>query len=166
MNSTQEIDRPASSVRSALLAFAVFLVIAGGSLAVVQRRGDLADVQGASGHIRQSTDGSRLEMVACMGRAEYRSTTSTLRHAELVTVAGQSALDFSQARMAGDRGELQVFVMGGRAQVKVPPNWEVVTSDSLAVGALLNRARHAQAEPVRTLRLEAVVLGGMLEVTH
>jgi hypothetical protein len=68
--------------------------------------------------------------------------------------------------MAGERGRLEVVVLGGHALVKVPPEWVVVTADSLALGALNNRASKAEAEPARTLRVEAVIIGGALEVTH
>jgi hypothetical protein len=165
METTHEVKHPAPGVGAALIAFAVFAGIAGASLFVAHRRPVLVATAGPSESIRESADRSRLEVVAVMKRISYRSDTAAFRKAELVTVAGRSSLDLSGARMAGESGQMEVVVLGGRAEVKVPPEWAVI-ADTVAVGAMENRARHAEGNPVRTLRLKAVVLGGWLEVTH
>jgi hypothetical protein len=166
MDSTQETHRSAPGTGAALLAFAVFALISAGSVALVQHRGGFPAPDGVRGEIRESTDGSRLEMATILRRLMYKARTSAFRKAEMVTVAGDGLLDLTGARMAEERGQLEVVVIGGHAQVKVPPDWEVISTGSLAVGAIRNDARHAEAQPVRTLRLKAVILGGALEVTH
>jgi hypothetical protein len=166
MESTHEANRPEPGVGAALLAFAVFSLIAAAGVLAVHRRGGFPDAEGPSGSIVQSADGSTLKMVAVMRQVRHSSQTSEFRRADLVAIAGRASLDLREARMAGDSAEMKVVVMGGRADVKVPPDWAVVTKGSLAVGALENRARQAEGDTTRTLLLNAVVFGGRLEVTH
>ena len=166
MEPRQEQERSGPGVGAALLAFAFFGLVAGGSVLVAQRQGGRAGDGWSNGSIHESVDGSSIEMVAAMRRAHHRSEAQALRSAEMVTVAGNGTLDLTGARMAGSSSELEVVVIAGRALVKVPPQWAVVTTDNLTVGALRNHARRAEGSPVRTLRLEAVILGGALEVTH
>ena len=170
MVTTREEVRSGPGVGAAVLAFAVFGLIAAGSVLVARRHGEAGGEGRSSGTYSESADGGRIEMVAFMRQAGHRSETHSFRSAELVTIAGSGSLDLTGARMASDSGRLEVVVIGGRAVVRVPPDWEVVSKDSLAAGRLDNRARRAAGEVTRertrTLRLEAVVLGGRLEVTH
>lgn len=166
MEATHEANRPGPGAGAALLAFAVFALIAAAGVLAVDRRGGFPDSEGPAGSIIQSADGSTLKMVAVMRHLRHRSETSGFRRAEVVAIAGRATLDLSEARMAGDSGKMEVVVMGGRAEVKVPPDWAVETKGSLAVGVLENHARHAEGGSARTLRLNAVVFGGRLEVTH
>jgi hypothetical protein len=149
-----------------LLAFAFLGLVAVASVRVSQRHGEREGEGWPNGSIRESADGSSVEMVAAMRRAVHRSEARALRSAEMVTIAGNGTLDLTEARMAGSSSRMDVVVIAGRALVRVPPDWSVVTDDSLTVGALRNHARWAEAAPARTLRLDAVILGGALEVTH
>jgi hypothetical protein len=162
----QAEERSGPGVGAALLAFAVFGVIAAGSVLVAQRGGGSAGDLGPADSFRESADGGTIEMVAVMRQVRRKSEAQAFRRAEMVTIAGSGTIDLSAARMAGDRGRLEVVVLAGHARVKVPPQWAVVTADSLTLGALNNHASKAEGEPARILRLEAVILGGALEVTH
>jgi hypothetical protein len=166
MVTTQEQNRPGTTWGPAFLAFAVFALIAAGSILVAQRHGGPSEEKWSSGSFRQSPDGGRVEMVAVMRSAHHSSDTQAFRRAEMVTIAGHGSLDLSGAKMAAAGGSMEVVVLGGQATVRVPSDWAVVTKDSLTVGKLENQARRAAAQPSRTLQLEAVVLGGRLEVIH
>jgi hypothetical protein len=166
MEPREETESSRPGLGAALLAFAVFALVAGVSVVVARREGVGIEAGWPKGSIRESADGSKIEMVSAMRRADYRSEARALRKGEMVTIAGNGTLDLTGARMAGASSELEVVVIAGRALVKVPPEWAVVTKDSFAVGAVRNHARRAEGDPEKTLRLEAVVLGGALEVTH
>ncbi len=162
----QEEERKGPGVGAALMAFALFGLIAAGSVIVAQRSGAIAVDPWSADSFRESGDGGTIEMAAVMRQVRRKSTAQAFRKAEMVTIAGNGTIDLTGARMAGERGQLEVVVLAGRATVKVPPQWAVVTGDSLTLGALNNNASKAEAEPARTLRLDAVILGGLLEVTH
>jgi hypothetical protein len=163
----QEEERKGPGVGAALMAFALFGLIAAGSVIVAQRSGTVRVVDPWSADsYRESDDGGTIEMTAVMQQVRRKSMAQAFRRAEMVTIAGNGTIDLTEARMAGERGKLEVVVLAGRATVKVPPQWAVVTEDSLTLGALDNNASRAQAEPSQILRLDAVILGGRLEVTH
>ena len=163
----QEEERKGPGVGAALMASALFGLIAAGSVIVAQRSGTIRVYDPwSAGSFRESGDGGTIEMAAVMRQVRRKSTAQAFRRAEMVTIAGNGTIDLTGARMAGERGKLEVVVLAGRATVKVPPQWAVVTGDSLTLGALNNNASRAEAEPSQTLRLDAVILGGLLEVTH
>jgi len=166
MTAMQAEERTGPGVGAALLAFALFGIIAAGSVVVAQRSGARVIDPWPSDSFLESTDGETIKMVAVMRQVRRRSEAQSFRRAEMVTIAGSGTIDLSGARMAGEKSRLEVVVLGGRALVKVPPEWAVVTGDSLTLGSLTNRADRAEAQPERTLRLDAVILGGSLEVTH
>jgi len=166
MTAMQAEERTGPGVGAALLAFAIFGFVAAGAVILSQRGGWSAGDSGPMESFRESADGGRVEMVAIMRHVQRRSEAQSFRRAEIVTIVGRSTIDLSGAHMVGEKGRLEVVVLAGRATVKVPPQWAVVTGDSLTLGALENRASRAEAEPARTLRLDAVILGGLLEVTH
>jgi hypothetical protein len=165
MEPREQTESPRPGMGAALLAFAVFALVAGASVVVARRQGVGVEAGWPKGSIRESADGSTIEMVSAMRRAYHRSEARALRKGEMVTIAGNGTLDLTGAQMAGTSGKLEVVVIAGRATVRVPPEWAVVTSD-LTVGALRNYARRAKGDPEKTLRLEAVILGGALDVIH
>src|SRR5262245_29810244 len=162
----QEEERKGPGVGAALMAFALFGLIAVGSVIVARRSGAIAVDPWPAESYSESADGGVIKMVAVMRQVRRSSEVQAFRSAEMVTIAGNGSFDLTGARMAGDKGKMEVVVMGGRALVRVPPEWAVVTADCLALGSLDNRAARAEAQPEKTLRLEAVILGGALEVTH
>ena len=168
MASMQEMEarHAGPGVGAALLAFVLFAVIAAGSVWVAQRTDGPQGTGGPSDSYREDPEKGTIEMVTVMRQYRRRSETQAFRSAEMVTIAGNGMFDLSGARMAGDKGRLEVVVLGGRALVKVPPEWAVTGSDNVTLGSLVNHARKAAGEPERTLRLEAVILGGALVVTH
>lgn len=166
MTTTQDPNASGPGVGAAFLAFAVFVIIAAGSVAVAQRSGTLYDDGRWVGRESESSDGGRVEVAALMRHVRHRSETQDFRRAEMVTIAGSSVLDLSGARMKAEKGTLEVVVIAGSAFVKVPPDWAVVSTDSISVGQIDNRARKAEGSLAGKLRLEAVVLGGRLEVSH
>ena len=165
MVTMMDSERSGPGVGAALLAFMVFALITAGAF-LLAPAGGAPNRTWSAAQIEESPDGGRLEMVTVARRSEHRSEARAFRRAEMVTIAGRGELDLTAVKMAGESGRLEVVVIGGRADVRVPPEWAVETSDSLAAGAIVNRARKAEGEPARRLVLEAVVLGGRLEVSH
>jgi len=161
-----EEPRRGPGTGAAILAFAVFALIVAGSVVLAQRNIQVKTVFGPAGDLRESADGSKVEMVTILSANSRKSEARAFRDGEMVTIAGNAMIDLTGAQMAGEKGKLEVVVMGGRARVKVPGDWAVVMEDSLTLGAVNNHASKATAEPARKLRLEAVILGGALDVIH
>ena len=159
-------ERTGPGAWAAILAFVVFGTIVAGSVMLAQKNIHVKTEFGPGSDYRESADGSKVEMVTVMRANARKSEAKAFRDGEMVTIAGNSMIDLTGAQMAGEKGRLQVVVLGGHAHVRVPDEWAVETEDSVTVGALSNRASKAISEPAKKLRLEAVILGGRLDVTH
>lgn len=162
----QDQDRPGPGIGAAVAAFVVFALIAAGAVLAARHSGDAAAGRWSAGQVKESSDGTRITMAAVMRQMNHASGTQVFRRGDLVAIAGKGRLDLTEARMEGDRGHLEAVVIAGRAEIRVPPDWQVVTDDCVILGGLWNRAKKAEGEARHTLRLDAVVLGGALEITH
>lgn len=164
-NLPQENGGSRPGLGAALVAFLIFLGICAGSVALARRHGTLYDDGRPGSPVVSSKE--YVEAQAIMGQTSYISDSQAFRRAELVAIAGRGVLDLSAAKMKGDSGNLEVVVIAGAAIVKVPPDWAVVSSDSIAAaGAIQNRAKTAEGADVKKVRLEAFVLAGRLDVIH
>ena len=159
-------ERRGPGVGAALLAFVVFGAIVAGSVILAQRNIEVKTRFGPTDDWRESADGSKVEMVTVMRNLRRSSETKAFKSGEMVTIAGAGLIDLTGAQMAGENSRLDVVVLGGRAHVRVPADWAVEMHDGLTLGASSNRASKATVEPAKRLRLEAVILGGRLDVTH
>ena len=162
----QEEKPSGPGVGAALVAFALFGLIVMGSVYLDRHRGGPDDAGFAADTFNESPDGANIEMVAVMRQSQQKSEARAFRNGKMVTIAGTGSMDLTGVTMAGEIGQLEVVVIAGRALVRVPPNWAVVSGDSLALGRIQNLARKSEADLPRTLRLKAVVLAGALDVTH
>src|SRR5262245_12120811 len=111
MEMREETDSRRPGVGAALLAFVVFALVAGASVVAARRQGVGVEAGWPKGSIRESADGSTVEMVSAMQRTDYRSEARALRKGEMVTIAGNGTLDLTGARMAGASSELEVVVI-------------------------------------------------------
>ena len=161
----QDQERSGPGIGAAVAAFVVFALIAAGAVIVGKRQGGAASGRWSASQVRESADGTRVTMAAVMRETNHSSATRTFRRGDLVAIAGRGRLDLTRATMDGDRGRLDAVVIGGRAELRVPPDWQVV-DDGLIIGGFKNGAKTAQGEARHTLRLDVVVLGGTLEISH
>lgn len=166
MVSTMDQDRRAPGAGAALVAFVLFALIACGSVLIAKRQGPAAHRRFSTGQVEESADGTRVTMAAVLREMSHASGPQAFRRGDLVAVAGKGRLDLAGARMEGDRGRMEAVVIAGSAELRVPADWQVVTGDSVILGRLSNRAEKAEGEARHTLRLEAVVLAGSLEISH
>jgi hypothetical protein len=166
MMPTQEQEPSGPGIGAALVAFALFGLIVVASVLVDRQRGGPDEPEFAADTFNESVDGARVEMVAVMRQSRQKSAARAFRTGKMVTIAGNGAMDLTGATMGGDQGQLEVVVIAGHAQVRVPPDWEVVSGDSVALGRIQNLARRTDSAAPRKLHLKAVVLAGALDVTH
>jgi hypothetical protein len=166
MMTIQERESSGPGIVTAVLTFALFATIVTGSVLVDRERGDAGGEGFPPGAFRLSPDGSSLEMVTVMRQMRQSSKPGAFRQGKMVTLLGDGALDLTRAQMSGDSGRMEVVVMAGHAQIKVPPEWRVRVDDKVALGRIENRADRSDSASPPTLHLVAVIFGGALEVTH
>jgi hypothetical protein len=161
MVTTQEQNRITPGVGAALFAFALFLLLALGAQLFWQRH------EGLDREVSTRVEeGSKIEAFAAFSERRAVSRAAAFRQADAAAIAGHLTLDLTEAGLAPSGGRVDALVLGGKLQVRVPEDWTVVRGEQVLLGAFVNRTRRSQADPEKVLRLEGLVLGGAIVVTH
>ena len=161
MVTTQEQNRITPGIGAALGAFALFLLLALGAQLFWQRH------EGIEREVStRIEEGARVEAFAFFSGRRAVSRAAEFERADAAAIAGHLTLDLTEARLAPSGGRVSVFVFGGKLEVKVPEGWTVVRGEQVLLGAFVNHTRRSQADPEKVLRLDGLVLGGALVVTH
>jgi len=159
---TQERNSITPGVGAALFAFALFLLVALGAQLFWQRHEGL-DRSDAGTRIE---DGARMDALAAFSSRRAVSRAAAFERADAAALAGQLELDLTQAGMSPEGAHVDAVVFGGRLLVRVPEDWTVVRGEQILLGTFVNRTLRSQADPAKVLRLEGLVLGGAIVVTH
>jgi predicted membrane protein len=169
-----EQTRTHASLYAALLAFALFMLVAVGSYAAFQRQGGSAALDRDDNHdIFVVTPGKhtrdangKIEMAAFFHNSQYASHATGLRHAEVVAIVGHSTLDLTDAQLAASGGTIEAVALCGRTDIKVPPDWTVKSKDYTVLGAVNNAGPDGVSVQEKVVRLEAVAIMGAVNVSH
>ena len=110
-------------------------------------------------------DAARLGSTAILGSVEHRNVSGAFRGGQAAAVMGRLEVDLRNATMAGDEIVIEVDVLMGRVELRVPNDWRVVSEVDAALGA----AEIRTADPnggagAPRLVLRGGVLMGALEV--
>ena len=161
MVATQEQNRITPGIGAALFAFALFLLLVLWAQ-MFWRRQEGLDRQVAT----RVEQGARLEAAAVLSERLAVSRSAAFEKAEAAALVGRLTLDLTEAQLAPAGGRVDAFVFGGKLEVRVPEDWTVVRGDQVLLGAYVNRARREAADPEKVLRLDGLVIGGAIVVTH
>ena len=80
-----------------------------------------------SAGVASVTRASRLHAGAFLGRQEYRIATDTFRAGDVSALMGRVNVDLRAAEMAGDEAILELAVLMGHVELRIPEQWTVVT---------------------------------------
>ena len=163
-----------SGLLAALVAFALFMLIAIGSWAAYQRAGGAAALEGKPPDIVVLMPGKntkdvngRIEMASFSHNSGYTSRTTDFKHAEVVAIMGHSRLDLTGTQLAESGASIEAIALCGAAEIKVPADWTVRSKDkTILLGAVRNSAGGTAEGAEKVVRLEAVAVMGRVEVTH
>ena len=161
MVATQEQNRITPGIGAALGAFAAFLVLGLWAQLFWQRHDGLD-----RNVVTRVEEGARIEALAAFCERSSRSTAAAFEKADAAAIVGRLTLDLTEAGLAESGGRVDAVVFGGKLVVRVPEGWTVVRGEQVLFGAFVNRTRRGQADPEKVLRLEGLVLGGAIVVTH
>ena len=110
-------------------------------------------------------DAARLDSAAILGSVEHRNVSGVFRGGQAAAVMGRLEVDLRNATMAGDEIVIEVDVVMGRVELRVPNDWRVVSEVDAALGAAEIRTTHTDAGAgAPRLVLRGGVLMGALEV--
>jgi hypothetical protein len=111
-------------------------------------------------------DGARIDAVAMFSGGRHQITSQEFRGGDVVTFMGGHRIDLRKARLAGDRGELEVFVVFGGVNIVVPDDWRVDNDIAVVFGESHVPSLPDSIEPSAHLRLKGLVMMGGVRVRH
>jgi Cell wall-active antibiotics response 4TMS YvqF/Domain of unknown function (DUF5668) len=114
---------------------------------------------------RSRRDNSRMNVVAIMGGVSRGNNSSAFRGADLVAVMGGLEIDLRKAAINGE-AIIDVFVMWGGIEIRVPSDWTVVTHVVPLMGGVEDKTRPPQAATAHRLTLRGVALMGGVEIKN
>jgi len=103
---------------------------------------------------------------AAMSGNQVRATSSALRGADLTAFMGGVTLDLSRARMAGEEAQIDVFAMWGGIEIRVPPDWTVVSRVTPVLGGFDDKSQPSPGAPAGRLIVSGFVIMGGVEVKN
>ncbi|MCY4638405.1 MAG: LiaF-related protein [Acidobacteria bacterium] len=110
-------------------------------------------------------DASWLDSAAFLGSVEHRNLSAAFRGGEAAAVMGRLEVDLRAATMAGEEIVIEVDVVMGRVEIRVPDDWRVVSEVDAALGAAeIHTARRDAAAGTPLLVVRGGVLMGKLYV--
>ncbi|HJW33364.1 MAG TPA: DUF5668 domain-containing protein [Holophagaceae bacterium] len=117
-------------------------------------------------HLMSSED--FLSGSAIFGGVERRLATSNFQGGELTSMFGGFEADLSRAQMTGS-ARIDVFVLFGGAELRVPEGWDVSVRATAALGGIEDKTHHGPTpvegqEPRPRLVITGLVLFGGLEI--
>jgi|SRR5215831_18456777 len=161
MVTTQERNRITPGVGAALAAFFFFLGVVAASQYYLGAAGPL--VRGAGPRIES---GDSVDATAIFGQKRAIGRSESFRHAEVAVLFGNCDLDLRDAQLAPGGAKVETLAAFGRVRLIVPDDWSIERGDELILGGYVNHAGGTTPDPRKVVRLEGVVFGGELEVSH
>ena len=136
-------------------ALAPMLVVAVGILIVIK---SLKQARGVPPELARSED--FLQGTAIFGGFKRRVSTQTFKGGELTAIFGGYEVDLRQAALESGQARIDVFVLFGGGEIRVPEGWEIANRATAMFGALDDKTHHGPS-PVET-RPRLVVTGLIL----
>jgi hypothetical protein len=108
-----------------------------------------------------SDGGSTLDVVAIMGGSKRGLSGTDFKGGQAFAFMGGSEIDLRRATMAGDEAVLDIFVLWGGVEVKVPEDWEVVSRGLPLLGGYVDNTRHSPGAQKRLVVTGMAIMGGV-----
>jgi predicted membrane protein len=107
----------------------------------------------------------RLDVVAVLGGGKRRNSSSDFRGGSLLAVMGGWEIDLREASIGGGLAVIDIFVLMGGGQIRVPEDWNVQISILPLMGGVDDKTRTAPGSN-KTLRITGVAMMGGVEVRN
>jgi hypothetical protein len=143
----------------------VVLLTVGGSLVWRALQGPRAPAHGST-----AEPDAYVRSFAVMAGNDVRSVSSAFRGGDLGAFMGGVVLDLTQARLEGDRATIDTVAMWAGIEIRVPPDWRVVSEVLPLMAAFEDKTRPTpqapEGAPAKTLVVRGVVIMGGIEVKN
>jgi predicted membrane protein len=143
----------------------IVIIVVGGmmiwnSIEGQRRRGDIPE------------SASTMNAYAIFSGVERRFTAKDFRFGRISAVFGGAELDFHDADIDGDTGELEINAVFGGVELRVPETWHVESRNQTVFGGYSDKTRYANASNdtsvagAKTLIISGTVMFGGVEVKN
>jgi predicted membrane protein len=113
-----------------------------------------------------TSSNSILSATAILGNVEQRNNSQDLRGGSATAVMGRCEIDFRAAAITKPHEPvLEVFAMWGGIEIRVPPDWTVVSHVDPIMGSYEDATQPPKEETKRFVIRGTVIMGG-IEVTN
>lgn len=119
---------------------------------------------GAAGTSPSPGDNTRDEVVntfALMSGVKRNIFSAGFRRASATAVMGGVELDLRQSTATGGESVIDVFAIWGGIQIRIPPDWQLVSEVVPIMGGVDDRSGHVQPSRHRLVIKGLVVMGGV-----
>jgi len=99
--------------------------------------------------------------VAVLAGVTRRNSTSAFRGGSVTAFMGGAELDLHQAEMQGDSAVIEVFVLMGGVDIRVPDGWTVESKVVALLGGLEDKTKSPGTGGKRLILRGTVLLGGV-----
>ena len=116
---------------------------------------------------REPADADNFVSAFAMWSGVDRKVTSTdFRGGDLTAIMGGHDIDLRPAKMAGQSAVIELFIMMGGVDLRIPENWTVSVEAMPVMGAVEDRTRPPAGEVKGRLVLKGFVMMGGVEVKN
>lgn len=112
------------------------------------------------------TDGSKFRTTAILGGREHNNAFEAFVGGEVTAFMGGVELDLSGSTMSGDEVTLDVFVVMGGINLRVPRDWIVVNNVGILMGGVEDKSRVPDPATAKRLVLRGSVFMGGLDIRN
>ena len=135
-------------------AMAPMLVVAVGILIVIKA---LKQSRGVPPDLARSED--FLQGTAIFGGFKRHVLTQVFKGGELTAIFGGYEVDLSQAALEAGQARIDVFVLFGGGEIRVPEGWEIANRATAIAGALNDSTHHG---PITTEGRPRLIITGLI----
>lgn len=117
-------------------------------------------------HSRKDTlTDDHIDISTVLGGGEYKISNKQFKGGRIDAVMSGCELDFTSAEMEGNRIELEISVVMGSVEMRVPTHWEVVMEGSPVLGSMENKTT-APVEIGKKFVIKGSCVMGSIEVRN
>lgn len=151
---------PLFGVRAGVFDLWPLVLVAAGATIILRARQDQRETPGPTNDQHVSGD-QHVSAMAFWAGIKRKVTSRTFRRAELTSVMGGIELDLRGASVVDGEAVVDVFVMMGGLEIRVPADWSVSNQVAVIMGGIEDKSQNLPASPSRLILRGFVVMGGV-----
>ncbi len=114
----------------------------------------------------EAVDGNRFKTSAILGGRQHVNEFESFVGGEVSAFMGGVELDFTGSTMSGDETELELFVVMGGVDLRIPSDWIVVDEVAIVMGGIDDQSTVRDPAIAKRLVLNGSVFMGGLNIRN